>query len=75
MSLIFFSIAARANCTGTSEDFPRFFADAAERAATEAAALANCCAGAKIYWEQTSPPLSGSWTIMVDGGNSSCNVE
>jgi hypothetical protein len=35
--------------------------------------VANCCAASVIHWEQISPNVTGSWTIMEHGANSSCN--
>ena len=74
LSLFALSFALQAaSCIGTSAANPAFFSDSTERAAAFDAAVANCCAASVIHWEQISPNVTGSWTIMEHGANSSCN--
>lgn len=64
-----------AACSGTSEAFPITFCGSEERSEGESQALSNCCEGSKIYWDDPCTGLSGSWTILQNGPNSSCSVE
>ena len=64
-----------ASCVGSSPAMPAYFSNSSERSAAFDEAVANCCAGSTIHWEQVTPWVTGTWVIEEDGENSSCNID
>lgn len=48
---------------------------ASQQQQVEDDALANCCGGSSVVWEDVCTGESGTIDVLVDGPNSSCSVE
>ncbi len=64
-----------AACSGTTTESPITLCGMEEQNEAQSQALANCCEGSQIFWHDPCSGVSGSWTVLQNGPNSSCSNE
>jgi|GEM_PF-2042838 len=65
--------ALNAACTGSSAENPVIFCGSEEVSQAYNDAIANCCAGNEIFYDDVCSGVTGSWDIGLNGAGGTCS--